>query len=82
MTKQPEALRLADLLCKDGHECCDFQAADELRRLHDSNVELLAALQLMVREFDSGDVNDGEYSAITKARATIANATKEKSHDH
>lgn len=33
MTTQPEALRLADLLCKDGHECCDFQAAAELRRL-------------------------------------------------
>ena len=37
MTTQPEALRLADLLCKDGHECCDFQAAAELRRL--ANVE-------------------------------------------
>ena len=37
MTTQPEALRLADLLCKDGHECCDFQAAAELRRLHAEN---------------------------------------------
>lgn len=35
-----EALRLADLLCKDGHECCDFQAAAELRRLHAENEAL------------------------------------------
>ena len=40
MTTQPEALRLADLLCKDGHECCDFQAAAELRRLHAENERL------------------------------------------
>jgi hypothetical protein len=37
MSEQPEALRLADLLCKDGHECCDFQAASELRRLHEAH---------------------------------------------
>ncbi len=44
MTTQPEALRLADLLCKDGHECCDFQAAAELRRLHAQRDALLEAL--------------------------------------
>ena len=41
MSEQPTALRLADLLCKDGHECCDFQAAAELRRLHEVNQERL-----------------------------------------
>ena len=35
-----EALRLADLLCKDGHECCDFQAAAELRRQHEEITQL------------------------------------------
>jgi hypothetical protein len=49
MTKQPEALRLAELLCKENHECCDFQAAAELRRLHGENKELLVALKLARR---------------------------------
>ena len=45
MTKQPEALRLADAL-----ECTSViypraQAAEELRRLHDVNRELLEALK-------------------------------------
>jgi len=43
MTKK-EALWLADLLCKDGHECCDFRAAAELRRLHEENEALRTAL--------------------------------------
>ena len=48
MTKQPEALRLADLidplLCNEMsfHDFAD--AAVELRRLHEANVELLEAL--------------------------------------
>lgn len=78
-----DALRLADaldeldpqfystgLLCED--------AAAELRRLHDVNAELVEALKAMSAEFDSGDVNDGEWAAIQKARAAIAKATGEQ----
>jgi len=46
MTTQPEALRLADEMESNG-EC--MSAAAELRRLHESNTELLAAL----KEIDS-----------------------------
>ena len=46
MTTQPEALRLADALEKHSGI---YQAAAELRRLHESNIELLAAL----KEIDS-----------------------------
>ena len=73
MSAQPEALRLADELCKDGHECCDFQAAAELRRLHEVNAELLAALKDIARQ-PEGD----EDSAQTVARAAIAKAEEVK----
>lgn len=39
--------------------------------------ELLEALQAMTTEFYSGDVNDGEWVAIQKARAAIARVTGE-----
>jgi len=46
MTTQPEALRLADILQHKlpSIECLEV-AADELRRLHEVNTELLAALK-------------------------------------
>jgi hypothetical protein len=43
MTTRPEALRLADEMESNG-EC--MSAAAELRRLHDVNQELLAALKV------------------------------------
>ena len=62
-TQQPEALRLADAICdysRYGHETeqvaklrrmkADTEAAAELRRLHESNIELVAALQQGVDE--------------------------------
>ena len=42
MTTQPEALRLADALEKHSGI---YQAGAELRRLHEANAELLAALK-------------------------------------
>lgn len=49
MTTQPEALRLADQLdlyaTGDTHQRDIEQAAAELRRLHESNTDLLAAYQ-------------------------------------
>jgi hypothetical protein len=47
MTKQPEALKLADYLTDRNRLdlTCD-EAAAELRRLHELNLELLAALNV------------------------------------
>jgi len=51
MTTQPEALRLADKLSPAGTHSLAWckEAANELRRLHEANQELLAAL----KEIDS-----------------------------
>ena len=69
MTKQPDALRLADNL---GHAWTllsdQHKAAAEIRRLHEVNQELLEALQRIKHHFDTD-----EYAwkiaeaAITKA---------------
>lgn len=40
-----EAQRLAEILCKGNHECVDFQAAAELRRLDTLVSELIQALE-------------------------------------
>lgn len=49
MTKQPEALKLADILeFKIPSISCLEDAAIELRRLHEENVELLGLLTSLV----------------------------------
>lgn len=67
MTTQPEALRLADALEKHLGGNTATQAAAELRRLHESNQELIAALKEML---------DGENKSFRElceqARAAIA----------
>ena len=76
MTTQPEALRLADKmnsysLCS-GYAWHCHKAAAELRRLHESNTELVKALEEML---------DGEGSSFRvlceQARAAIAKAEGE-----
>lgn len=69
MTKQPEALHLADELdVGDFDVLTNYDAAAELRRLHEVNQELLEALQRIKHHFDTD-----EYAwkiaeaAITKA---------------
>ena len=68
MTKQPEALRLAELLERGPRRSGDAAIATELRRLHEVNQELLEALQRIKHHFDTD-----EYAwkiaeaAITKA---------------
>ena len=80
---QPEALRLADAICdysRYGHETeqvaklrrmkADTEAAAELRRLHESNTELLAALKECIHfvEYDPKNVIGKQAkAAITKA---------------
>ena len=72
MTTQPEALRLADALGKYRTPPEATQAAAELRRLHESNLELVAALK---------EILDGEDQSFRvlceQARAAIAKAEGE-----
>ena len=80
---QPEALRLADALWQELRNTDKednvilvarwfVEDADiELRRLHEVNQTLLEALETMLTEFDNGDVNDGEWSAIQIGRAHV-----------
>lgn len=50
--KQPEALRLADILDKVGGQFpVEAKAAKELRRLHEVNAGLLDALRAMIEVF-------------------------------
>ena len=78
MTKQPEALRLADLLEKLADEAQNWQlletSAEELRRLYAVNQERLEVLKAIL--------NDGLHCDVVphlhkKARAAIAKATGE-----
>ena len=73
MSKQPEALRLAEDLEKYHSGLYHKQAASELRRLYEVNQELLEALQWIVR------VNATDYEYQQKARSAIAKA--EVKHD-
>jgi hypothetical protein len=62
--KQPEALRLADLLENEKHvtDLALFKAAAELRRLHDEN-EVLRRCLFQMQEAAKGQ----GLTAITKA---------------
>jgi hypothetical protein len=76
MSKQPEALRLADDLDQWSHTTLDVhEAAAELRRLHEVNGELLFALKNLLR------AKNGESAVFDSdeiARAAIAKAEGEK----
>ena len=85
MTKQPEALRLADESDNDewiaGTKQWQEEAAAELRRLHEVNVELLEALNQMLSYTAELNPNQGfdgfDHCAVNKAQAAIAKATGE-----
>ncbi len=53
MIKQPEALRLADELQNTPFESTRYEAAAELRRLHEVNAELVEALKEMVSDYEA-----------------------------
>ena len=79
MTKQPEALRLAELIrSRYGNDITD-EAAAELRRLHEMNQELLEALETISDHAPWGGSKD-KYIAwlISVATAAIAKATGEQ----
>ena len=71
--KQPEALRLADWC--DAHSSGDYrpssEAADELRRLYEVNVELLFALKnlLAAKNGESAVFDSDEIARQTIAKA-------------
>ena len=74
MSKQPEALRLADEMstyCITDESV--LQTATELRRLHEVNRALLEVLQNLCKAADNGHV--ASYSNLwDDARAAIAKA--------
>lgn len=79
--KKPEALRLADYeeaqALKAG--ASGSLLADELRRLHALNTELLDALKELTHSLeDEVLVHDDQRSAMQKARAAINKATGEQ----
>lgn len=75
--KQPEALRLADILQHKipSIECLEIAAA-ELRRLHEVNAELVEALDKLAR-LGNGD-RYGNSIGNTIAQKAIAKATGEQ----
>lgn len=85
MNTQPEALRLADELCAAPERSrTSFEAAAELRRLHEVNQELLEALEwcadtLAVFVDDGSAAPDSVVGKnLTAARAAIAKAQEQK----
>ena len=76
MTKQPEALRLADVF--DAFDIpLDREAAAELRRLHEVNTELLEALKGMM-DWEVRNIVFYSNPAHKRAEAAIAKATGEQ----
>lgn len=76
MTTQPEALRLADKMSSyslsSGYAWHCHKAAAELRRLHESNLELVAALKEIL------DGEDQSFRVICEqSRRAIAKAEGE-----
>ena len=80
MKTQPEALRLADQLdlyaTGDNHQRDIEQASAELRRLHESNQELLAALEKLARLGNGERYGNSEGNVI--ARTAINKAEGEQ----
>ena len=75
MTTQPEALRLANLFENyNGYdwEVACTEVAAELRRLHELNQELLAALEKLARLGNGDHFGNSDGNMI--ARAAIAKA--------
>ena len=78
MNKEPEALRLAEVApYLEGGERGQWivAAAAELRRLHEVNVDLLAALKTVLSESYDGPLHE-DYRR--QARAVIAKAEGER----
>lgn len=75
ISKWPEALRLAYLLEKEMLWPLHGKAADELRRLHALNAEMLFNLKVIVSHAD-GDERLHAKLHLDEAAAVIAKATE------
>ena len=73
MADQPTALRLANWF-EGGYGGCELEAAEELRRLHAVNQELLKALKDLTTAQDLNAYG----MALHNARAAIAKAKGEQ----
>jgi rRNA-processing protein FCF1 len=76
MNEQPIALRLIDRLDKIYLHKIYLEAADELRRLHSLNQELVEALELAVRQNSHDMVMTGDElrtceAALAKAKGEV-----------
>jgi hypothetical protein len=72
---KPEALRLADELdCTSREDAPVHTAADELRRLHEVNAELLEALKSLIDMDVSYQRGEKVVQAVEVAKAAIAKA--------
>jgi len=80
MDKQQHALRLAEWL-EESPNSMDKLSAEELRRLHQVNQELVEALNQMLSYTAELNPNQGfdgfDHCAVNKAQAAIAKATGE-----
>jgi lipopolysaccharide biosynthesis regulator YciM len=78
MNPQPKALVLADALeeldVQFSHTGLCGEAADELRRLHEVNQDLLASVVELLNSIQP----DRDWHKAKRARAAIAKATGEK----
>jgi hypothetical protein len=76
--KQPLAFRLAKRLERQrgdiGHAVLMLHSADELRRLHEVNAELLSALNTMLTEMGM-DENEWNKPTYNQAREAIKKST-------
>jgi hypothetical protein len=73
MNTQPKALQIADELLESKSTYFERKAADELRRLHSVNAELLEALQEIANGTEFWDAYPAEHP-YGKARAAITKA--------
>jgi hypothetical protein len=86
MSTQPEALRLAKLLLSGPQRpVTNSEAADELRRLHEVNAELVEALRLMnveCQHLHHAKKDQHGYNVdcpvVTRIQMSIAKATGEQ----
>lgn len=72
MSKQPEALRLADWIEEDMSCQGDAEIAAELRRLHALCEEMGEALDCLIAVYDGGDTGSVVESSIDKCRRALA----------
>ena len=81
MTQQPEALRLADAILTNKWPQVSpiWEASQELRRLHESNQELLEALKDATEGLEIASAGGGVdfYAYAKTSRAAIAKAEGE-----